>query len=284
VTLNATALQQIPMLGSGLGYRRELHEAIYEASELVDFVEIVTDQFIGNADRRAHLERLCADFVVIPHGVGMSIGSPKLDDDYLREVKLVSDVTRSPYYSEHLAMTRAPGLDIGHLAPLWWTEEMLHIVVDNVCRVQDFLGKPLILENITYLVDVPGNTMSQPAMFDRLVEATGCGVLLDVTNVCINGTNHGFDPVDFVSQMPVSHVVQIHLAGGFEHDGVMIDGHSEPVDDGSWALLEQVLAMTSSIRGCLVEHDANFPDDPSGLLAQVRRAGAMISGNTTRQG
>jgi uncharacterized protein len=278
MTAGSTSLRQVPMLGAGLGYRRELHDAIYAARETFDIVEIVTEQFIGGAARLAELEALCADFVVIPHGIGMSIGSPTLDEGYLREVKVVSDVTGAPYYSEHLAMTRAPGLDIGHLAPLWWSEGTLRIVVDNVRRVQDVLGKPLVLENISYLLAVPGSAMSQPAMFRRLVAQTGCGVLLDVTNVCINAANHGFDPVDFVREMPLDDIVQIHLAGGFEHDGVMIDGHSEPVDETSWALLDQVLALTSSVRGCIVEHDANFPDDPGALFAQVRRAGAMLAG------
>ena len=239
----------MPVFGSGMGYRRELKQAIFDARERIDFLEVVADQFIGDRRRLTELEEICAAFPVIPHGVGLSIGSPELDHEYLRAIRVVSDVTAlRSYYSEHLAMTRAPGIDLGHLTPLWFTEAALRSTVDNVARVQDYLRKPLVLENVTYPFDIPNAGMKQTEFFSRLVEATGCGVLLDVTNVYINSANHGFDPVAFLKEMPLDRIVQIHLAGGYERDGAWIDGHSEPVNDGSWDLLDALTAVGSGQR------------------------------------
>jgi len=269
-------VSQIPMLGSGLGYRRELKDVIFESQHAIDFVEIVTEQFIGQPGQIRELEEVCEVFPVIPHGIGLSIGSQSLDEEYLKEIKRVSDVTGSPYYSEHLAMTRAPGIDIGHLSPLWFVGPVLRATADNVLRVQDFLKKPIILENVTYLLAVPDAVMTQAEFFARLVEATGCGVLLDVTNVYINSVNHHFDPVAFIKEMPLDRIVQVHLAGGYMHNGLMIDAHSEAVDEGSWSLLETLMELTM-VKGSILEHDANFPSDVSVLLDQVGRARQIMS-------
>ena len=270
------AVSSIPALGSGLGYRRELKEAMLEARARIDFVEIVADQFLGGPHHLKELEELCAIFPVIPHGIGLSIGSSVLDETYLRAIKAVSDVTGSRYYSEHLCMTRAPGIDIGHLSPIWFTEEVLHRTAGNVLRVQEALAKPLVLENVTYLFEIPGASMTQAEFFGRLCEATGCGVLLDLTNLYTNSVNHHTDPMTFLREMPLDRVVQIHLAGGYWANGVLIDGHCEPVEEGSWSLLD-ALVDAAPVRASILEHDANFPVELSTLLDQVDRARRAIS-------
>ena len=240
----------------------------------------MTEQFGDDAKSRAELDQICERFPVIPHGIGLSVGSDALDPDYLAAIKRISDITCSPYYSEHLAMTRAPGIEIGHLSPLWFTEDVLRATTANVRRVQDVLKKPLILENVTYPFTIPNASMTQAEFFTRLVQATDCGVLLDVTNVYINATNHRFNPFAFLRDMPLDRIVQVHLAGGYTRDGVAIDSHSRPVEAGSWDVLEALVALTP-IRGSILEHDANYPDI-SMLLDQVSRArrtiGADLSG------
>src|SRR5690349_6341520 len=112
-------LAAIPLLGAGLGYRRELGDEMLGAHEAIDFVEIIADNYIHSPEALDELARICAVFPVIPHGVGLSVGAVVPPNrDYLRAIKRVSDLTGSPYYSEHLCLTRAPGIDIGHLAPL----------------------------------------------------------------------------------------------------------------------------------------------------------------------
>jgi uncharacterized protein (UPF0276 family) len=277
----SNGLAAIPVLGSGLGYRHELKDGIFASCDAIDCLEIITEQFIGAQRHLNELEKLRDAFTVIPHGVGLSIGSEKLDEEYLREIKRISDVTASPYYSEHLAMTRAAGIDIGHLSPLWFSETVLAIAIANVRRVQDFLGKPLVLENVTYPFDIPRATMKQTEFFARLVEATGCGVLLDLTNVYINSVNHRFDPIEFLKEMPLDRVVQVHLAGGFLEGDLMIDSHSEEVDVHSWCLLETLTSLVP-VRASILEHDVNFPDKISVLLAQVARSRAIMSRSQPR--
>jgi uncharacterized protein (UPF0276 family) len=270
------ALSAIPFLGSGLGYRRELKRQILASKDQIDFVEIVTDQFLNDPRGISEVEELSEFFQVIPHGVNLSIGTiGPLDKAYLQSIKRISDVSRSPYYSEHLAMTHIPGLDIGHLSPLWFTDAVLQSVIDNVLQVQDYLRKPLILENVTYPFNIPGASMIQTVFFEKLVRETGCGILLDITNVYINSVNHHFDPVVFIQQMPVEYVVQVHISGEFSEDGVLVDGHSEPVHQESWRLLTN-LSDLIQVKGSILEHDSNFPTDIAGMLDQVEQARRII--------
>jgi len=268
---SSDTLAEIPFLGSGMGFRREIKPAILDRREEIDFLEVITEQYTEDPRTLDELAAIRESFPVIPHGVSLSVGSaiPPYRE-LLSKIKEICEITRTPYYSEHLCMTRAPGIDIGHLSPLWFTEEMLGWVRDNVHRIQDYLGLPLILENVTYLFDLPEARMSQTEFFNRLVEDTGCGVLLDVTNVYINSANHEFDPVEFLDQMPLDRVVQLHLAGGYWSRGILIDGHSETVEDGTWDLLE-VVARKARPRGSILEHDKNFPDIEE-LVATVGKA------------
>lgn len=274
--VTSEAVARLPYLGSGLGYRREFADALLADGSCVDFVEILTDQFIENDADLDEVRRVCARFPAVPHGVGLSVGSATgLDRAYLAKIKKVSDVTGSSYYSEHLCMTRAPGIDIGHLSPLMFTEDTLRCTIRNVTMAQDFLDKPLVLENVTYVVEVPYQEMSQAEFFGRLVDATGCGVLLDVTNLYINATNHRFDALDFLAAMPLDRIVQVHLAGGFATDGFLVDSHSEAVGEEVWELFA-TLAGKTRIRACVVEHDANFPHTLAPLIDQVNRARSLL--------
>lgn len=268
----AATLSSIPFQGSGLGYRNELKKSVWEHRSEVDCLEVITDRYIDEPQLTPELEELCDSFRVIPHGIRLSIGSPDLDLEYLRGVRRICEITKTPYYSEHLCMTRAPGIEIGHLAPIWFTEEELAITTGNVHRVQDFLGMPLILENTTYPFEIPDADMGQTEFFHRLVQATGCGILLDVANIRINGANHGFDPVRFLEQMPLAHVVQLHMAGGFQDfQGELIDGHCHTPDEDIWKLLEELAVRAPHVQGSILEHDALFPEDFSQLMNTVTR-------------
>jgi uncharacterized protein (UPF0276 family) len=268
---------RVPYLGSGLGYRRQLRDAILASADAVDLLEVVTEQFLDSPERFVELGELCEQFTVIPHGVGLSIGSAApLDREYLAKIRRVSEFTRCAYYSEHLALTRVPGIDIGHLSPLWFTEKVLACTIRNVKQVQDLLGKPIALENVTYQFEIPGREMNQSEFFGRLVEATGCAILLDLTNLYINSVNHRFDPLAFLAELPVERIVQIHLAGGFWSEGVLVDGHSEEVHSEVWQLLEHLTRLVD-VRASILEHDDNFPDDASVLFRQVKRAREIIS-------
>ena len=274
-------LSMIPHVGVGLGYRSELRSGILANRERIDFLEIIADNYLREPGALASLEELCTLFPVIPHGVDLSIGSVMpLEPAYLQGIKRVSDLTGSPYYSEHLCMTRVPGRDIGHLAPLWFTEGLLKHVTERVLRIQAYLGKPLVLENVTYMLEIP-SPLTQAEFFHRLVERTGCGILLDLTNVLINATNHHFDAEAFVQQMPLDHVVQIHLAGGYWSHGWLVDGHSTLVPPEVFDLLAKV-APRCLVQNVIFEHDAQFPTMRA-FLEQLDHARSILHSSALRE-
>lgn len=268
-------VKDLPWLGAGLGYRTEISQEIMQNRKSLDFLEIISDNYLFSPARRKQLAQLCASFQVIPHGTNLSIGrAGSLDRQYLKEIKQISQLTGAPYYSDHLALTSLPGIDLGHLSPIWYTEESLQVIIENVRTVQDYLEKPLVLETITYDLEIPGASISQPEFFRRLTDETGCGILLDVTNLYINSVNHRFDPVAFLDQFPLERVVQVHLAGGFWQDDYLIDGHSEAVPRENWQLFEEV-AKRIRIRGTIIERDDNFGEFEA-LLNEVNQARKII--------
>lgn len=270
------SIATIPHLGSGLGFRDQLADETFAAQQEIDFVEIITEEYAGGPAELEELREVVDAFAVIPHGVGLSIGTAgPVDREYLGQIKRVSELTRSPYYSDHLCMTRAPGIDLGQLAPLWFRDDVLRGTIDRVNEVQDELGKPLVLENVTYLFEIPGPDMSPTEFFRRLAEATGCGILLDVTNVYTNAVNHHFDPERFITEMPLDSVVQVHVAGGFWQDGVLADSHSHPVPQHVWDLFALV-CKRADVKAALLEHDQNFPDFRV-LIDQVAKAREIMS-------
>jgi uncharacterized protein (UPF0276 family) len=275
----------LPYLGAGIGFRPELARAIFNAPKEIDLVEVITDRYFDpNSSEWAELERVCEAFTVVPHGVALSIGSiAPLDRRYLDAIKRVSDMTRAPYYTEHLCMTRAPGVDVGHLAPISLDRKSLRRLIDRVQEVQNHLGKPLVLENVATLFTLGCNTLEEPDFFQHLTDATGCGLLLDLANLYQNSVNQGFDAVAMLDRLPLERVVQVHLAGGSWHDDLLVDSHSHRVQEETWALLASV-AVRVSVRAAILERDANFPRRTVELFRQVARARDIIGGRSAREG
>jgi uncharacterized protein len=264
-------LERIPHIGSGLGYRPPIRDGILAAADEIDCLEVISEGYFQSQARLDELRRLSEQFTVIPHGIDLSIGTAMpLDREHLRGVRQVTEAVGASFYSEHLCMTRAPGIRLGHLAPLCFSEAVLRSAAERVRQVQDYLEIPLVLENVTYEFEVPGATMSQAEFFTRLVTETGCGVLLDLHNVHVNSTNHEFDPVSFLDEMPLAHVVQVHLAGGYWREGRLVDGHCAAVPPEAWRLLDLLLER-ADVKAIILEHDDAFPEVEE-LVVQVRRA------------
>ncbi len=266
------AIDQIPFLGSGIGYRRQIGKELIAHSASIDFFEIVSEQFLNRPADLEELEELAERAQCIPHGLGLSVGSAEpAPAAYLSSIRELIQITGAPYYSEHLAITHVPGIEIGHLSPIQRTQEALDITVQNVNRAQDMLGVPLILENVTYQFEIPGAEMPEPAFLTEVTERTGCGMLLDVTNLRTNSVNHKFDPLKMLNDLPLSQVVQIHLAGGYWDGDTLIDGHCAEIEEGTWTLLDALLERTP-VRGSILEHDIDFPSDVNVLINQLGRA------------
>lgn len=261
------------MTKAGIGYRREIADATWQYQGAFDCLEIIADSFIRpSAAKLAELDRLRSAFVLVPHGLRLSIGSAdRPSPSYLRDLAWLLDRIGAPYHSDHLAMTSAAGIELGHLSPLWYTSEGLATVIANVRAARLALGHQLVLETITEPFTIPGATMTMPEFVTEVCAATGCGLLLDVTNIYINARNAGQDPADIVGQLPLAAVRQLHLVGfGTAADGTLIDSHSEPVQPELWSFYDYVRGMCQP-EFVIIERDADFPEITE-LAREVSRA------------
>ncbi|SDR04472.1 DUF692 domain-containing protein [Thermostaphylospora chromogena] len=272
-------MNTLPDLGVGLGYRPEIHDGLLAGIDAVDWLEVITDSYLDRPQALVALRELTGGRTVVPHGLGMSVGSESPpDEEYVDAVARLADAIDAPWVSDHLCFTREDGIDLDALTPVQRTREAARRIAAHADYVQDRLGRPFILENIAYYVDV-GGPLSEAEFINEVFAHTACGLLLDLNNVMVNARNHGYDPVAFVAALPLERVVQVHLAGNAETaqiDGVLIDGHDGPVGEDVLDLLAAVLRRTTP-KGVLIERDRNFPSDFGVLAAELDRVRAVLA-------
>jgi uncharacterized protein len=263
-------------LGVGIGYREQFKSELFLNQETVDFLEIIGDVYIdSNQYLQAELELLAANFPLTLHFINLSLGSAEgIDSDYLTKIAKLVKQLNPPWWSEHLCFTKAGGIDIGHLSPLPYTKEAIDIVCRNLKQVKSYLDTPLILENISYLVAIPGGEMTEAQFIGEIAEKSDCGLLLDITNLYINSINHGYDINQFLSQLPLERVVQLHFVGGYWHDGVLIDSHSESTPVEVWQLMQQITSRTG-VNGIVLERDENIPPFNE-LVKELQQARSIV--------
>jgi uncharacterized protein len=245
---------------------------------------------------------------LIAHSVGLSIGSAGLfDRRHLAQMALWQQRYGFAWHSDHLSFSRitlaehggaepaaAPaagmaaqtGCDAGNsgeegpeinaamAVPVPYDEEVLALLVARVREVQACVPAPFLLENNVNYVEIPEQDMSEPRFLNRLCNASGCGLLLDVHNVYVNARNHGFDPANFIAELDLANVVEVHIAGGNDLDGTYLDSHSGRCPEPVWELLAQVAAGAPNLRAVTFELHASYYSQlgPAGILAELDRA------------
>jgi uncharacterized protein (UPF0276 family) len=218
----------------------------------------------GGPPHRA-LEAIRRDHAVSLHGVCMSIGGPQpLDKAHLGRFRALVHRYEPALVSEHLAWSTHETVYFNDLLPLPYTEATLATVCDHIDEVQEAIGRRLLLENPSTYVLFRESTMSETEFIRGVARRTGCGLLLDVNNVFVSATNHGFSPLDYLSDFPLARVGEIHLAGHAEQtddedEPLLIDSHDRPVADAVWSLFESVIARAGPIP-TLVEWDSAIPE------------------------
>lgn len=262
----------LPNLGLGVGLRTVHFSHILKHWPAVDWFEIISENFLDTQGRpRYVLEQIAERYPVVMHGVSLSIGSADpLDLNYLAKLKRLAHETRARWISDHLCWTGVAGVNTHDLLPLALNESSLAHVARRVRQVQDVLERPLVLENPSTYVTFAASTMSEWEFLTRLVEETGCGLLLDVNNVYVSSVNHDFDPRDYLRGVPMDRVVQMHLAGHTNCGTHLIDTHDGPVIDPVWALFRLAHEQTGGVA-TLLEWDAKIPPFPV-VHAEVLRA------------
>ncbi|WP_202895721.1 DUF692 domain-containing protein [Iningainema tapete] len=265
-------MMSLPILGVGLGFREPLKSNLFLQQQQVDFLEIVVEHYLdASKQKEQELELLAAHFPIIPHAINLSLGSAEgLDTDYLRKLAALIKRLNPPWWSEHICFTKAGGVDIGHLSPLPYTKEAIEVLCRNIAEVRRWIDVPLILENIAYLVTLPGAEMTEAQFLTAVVERSNCGLLLDVTNLYTNAVNHGYDVGAFLAELPSDRVVQLHFVGGHWHDNVLIDSHSQSTPQEVWKLMDEVVARFP-VKGIVLERDENLPPFTE-LTAELQQA------------
>jgi uncharacterized protein (UPF0276 family) len=266
---------------AGTSLKHEHLQAIVADEKRDLFFEVHAENYMGaGGPPHAALNRIRHDYPISLHGVCMSIGGPQpLDKTHLGRFKALVDRYEPALVSEHLAWSTHGTTYFNDLLPLPYTAETLARVTDHIDQVQETLGRQLLLENpSTYLI-FPESTMSETLFIAELVRRTGCGLLLDINNVFVSATNHGFAALAYLADFPLEHVSEIHLAGHTEQaddegDLLLIDSHDRPVTDAVWKLFDAVIGQYGPIP-TLVEWDSDLPDWPL-LKAEADAAQAII--------
>ena len=231
------------------------------------------------------LERIRRDHPISLHGVCMSIGGPQpLDRTHLQRFCALVERYEPALVSEHLAWSTHETTFFNDLLPLPYTRATLGRVSDHIDEVQQTIGRPMLLENPSTYVVFRESTMSETDFVRELVSRTGCGLLLDVNNVFVSASNHGYSALGYLADFPIEHVGEIHLAGHAEQtddegDLLLIDSHDGPVADAVWKLFEIVVGRCGPIP-TLVEWDSNIPEW-SVLKAEAAAAQAILDRHTT---
>ncbi len=252
----------MPLPTFGLGLRKPHYGDFLdgESPVAVDFVEVISENFMVPGGRPRHILRQIRErHPVALHGVSMSVGSADgVDRTYLARLRTLVDEIEPMVVSDHLCWTRIEGFNSHDLLPLPYTEEALDIVCSNIGVAQDMLGRTMLIENPSSYVAFDDAPMSEWEFLDAMCERTGCGLLLDVNNIYVSATNHGFDARDYLAGIPADRVAQIHLAGHSQGQHLLIDTHDKPVPPPVWALYEAALARVGPVA-TMIERDDDIP-------------------------
>ena len=267
----------LPFLGAGLGYRRGLHDVLRKRRRDVGFLEVMPEHVVeGSQGSRSALLALAETMPVVTHSVSLSIGTATgADLAFAGKMHQVAERLDAAWTSDHLCYTKVGDRHIGQLTPIPYTTEALRLVVANTKAVMERMpGRPFLLENISQYFQFEGADYTEPEFFTAVTKRTGCGVLLDVTNLHNNATNLGLDPGTYLDGFPLESVVQLHLAGSEWVGGKLLDTHGGPVLEPVWDLMAEVVEK-APVRAALVERDQTF--DLGDLFAEVRRANQVFA-------
>ena len=267
---------------AGVGLKPEHYRDILDASPDIGWFEIHAENYMGDGGPpHAYLTAVRERYPLSLHGVGLSIGGAgPLDKDHLARLKDLADRYQPALFSEHLAWSSHDTIYLNDLLPLPFTEETLATVCAHIDEAQEVLQRQMLLENPTTYVAFAETSMSEAEFLSEVVRRTGCGLLLDVNNVFVQATNHGFAAETYLDNFPVEHVGEIHLGGHAEDsdddgEALLIDDHGREVADPVWALYARALSRTGP-KPTLIEWDNDVPSWPV-LFAEAKRADAVIA-------
>lgn len=249
----------IPPARAGIGLRVPHYRELLDTRPDIGWLEVHSENYFGGGRPLWFLEQLRAHYPVSLHGVGMALGSTvRLDPTHLARLKTLIERIEPGLVSEHLSWGAIEGRHLNDLLPLPYTEEALDHVCTHIAEVQDFLGRRILVENISSYVRWKHDTIPEWEFVAEVARRSGCGLLLDVNNIYVSAVNHGFDARTYLAAMPAGRVEEIHLAGFDEGEQCLIDTHGKRVSTPVWRLYRETIARLGP-RPTLIEWDTDIP-------------------------
>ncbi|MEO8905592.1 MAG: DUF692 domain-containing protein [Polyangiaceae bacterium] len=259
----------------GLGLRSQHYRELCEQWPELDYFEIISENFLSDAPApRWHLDRVKERYPVVLHGVGLNILGPTPPDPaYLDRLCWLADYVDAPFVSDHLCWTGAPPITHHDLLPAPYVPELVGLVAERAAFVQRQLGRPFGLENLSSYVEFERSTQTEWDFYAAVVHDADCWFMLDINNVYVSSQNHGFSPVEYLSAIDFSRVLQLHIAGHLrQSDGLIVDTHDRPVTEQVWQLYERAY-RTHGPFPTLLEWDDHIPP-LKGALDELAKARA----------
>jgi uncharacterized protein (UPF0276 family) len=261
-----------PIQNVGIGLRAPHIGYILENRPKVPWFEVLTDNYLQEGGLPLHqLQRLRADYPIVLHGVGLSLGTiDPLNWDYLKKLKQLIQRLKPAWISDHLCWVSAQQRYFHELLPLPYTEEALQQIVQHIHQVQDFLEQPILVENVSSYLSYHHSTLSEWEFINQVAAQADCFILLDINNIFVSATNQQFNPHDYLAHLNPKHIRQFHLGGYQVQPHFLLDAHNAPIHEPVWKLYEAALARFGNIP-TLIEWDSNIPEFTQ-LQAEVAKA------------
>jgi len=262
-------------LATGIGLRAAHHERVCAERPEIAWLEVHTENFLGGGAAPAMLESLRSRYAISLHGVGLSLGSADgLDEEHLARIAALVRRLDPAAVSDHVSWSVTGGVYFNDLLPIPYDEEALTVIVRNVARFQEAVGRPVMVENPSTYLRHTQSDRAEPQFLAELCQRSGCGLLLDVNNVFVSTENHGDDAQAYLAAIAHLPIGEIHLSGHhlrqIGNRSIRIDDHGSPVSDLVWALYERALALIGP-RPTLIEWDSALPPLET-LLAEAGKA------------
>ena len=249
---------------TGIGFRRDIADAIIEGREIkASFIELAPENWIDMGGYwKRKLQQVAEIYPITSHGLSLSIGSPEeLDFSFLKKIKKFLKDYNVKIYSEHLSYTKTNNAHLYDLLPIPFRHDAIKHVVERIKQVQDYLGRQIAIENVSYYSPVAAE-MTEAEFVNEIVEQSGCKLLLDINNVYVNAFNHRYDARAYLLSLPLHKVEYIHMAGHLKvSDELIIDTHGQDIIDPVYDLFEWTIAQMRPVP-VLLERDFNFDNLP----------------------
>lgn len=250
-----------PFLGFGLGLRTEHYQYVLDNKPAVDWFEILSENYmVPGGKPLANLDKIRADYPMVMHGVSLSIGSTDpLNRNYLKDLKQLAHRVEPHWISDHLCWTSVDGTNSHDLLPLPYNEATINHIADRIKQVQDYLGRQILIENLSSYVTYDNSEMSEWEFLNEIVSRADSLVLLDINNIFVSAHNHHFKPIDYIKGIDIDRVMQFHLAGHSYSGEMIIDTHDHDICDPVWVLYAEALKHFGAVS-TMIERDDNIPE------------------------